>query len=257
VNYNGMIAPLCGTPLRGIAWYQGESNGHLVQQYRPLLYRYIRHYREHFDSPEAVVIVQQSPSFGKSVEFAPPEGWARVREAQASALQLPHTAIAAGHDTGMHNDVHPNRKVILGERMTAAALRAMHGEPDPRPTVADITFDQGAATVRVDSQTPTLEARRVELWDSKQQGKLAGRRHVAKAGVVHGFTLAGPDRVFHPAEATLDGTTLRVTSEAVTDPTAVRYGWQNFTLANVYDNDGRPLLPFRSDGWGTGHRAAE
>jgi sialate O-acetylesterase len=152
-------------------------------------------------------------------------------------------------DAGMYDDIHPLRKIVIGERLAAAALAMHRGEPDSAPRMERVAFVDSVAVIHLDSVTSSMEARRVEMREGKQRARPVGARYIAEAGVPHGFTIAGIDRVFHPAEATIDGQTIRVRSAAVLEPVAVRYGWSNFTLANIYDADGRPLPPFRSDAW--------
>ena len=249
--YNAMIAPLRGTPLAGIAWYQGESNSRISSDYGELFAALIEQWRRDFGDPDLPFAFVQLSGFGGVKWDETGDAWAWLREQQAAVEDKPHVAMAVAFDRGEHDGIHPNNKLEVARRLALAARRAggdaTAGEAGPR--YESVTFDGDAAVIRFKHVGDGLEARRVEM--SRAQGAALGTDPSAiiqPADVIAGFTLAGRDGVFHPATATLDGDAVRVRSEAVAEPVAVRYAWANFALGNLFRrDDGLPLAPFRTD----------
>lgn len=232
--HNGLIAPLHGLSVRGVLWYQGESNVWRAEAYAGTFKRLIQDWRTQFGDPQLPFLFVQLAAFLPLAENQPGAGgWPELREAQAAALTLPHTGMATAIDVGDANDIHPRNKRALGERLAGLALRelGLRTAPAGGPRLLGHMVQEGAIALRF--------------------GDTAGGLRAARAGEpLRGFLLAGADRRWHPAEARLDGDRLVLTSRAVPQPVAARYAWvNNPSEANVVGGDGLPLPPLRTDRW--------
>lgn len=229
--FDNMVAPLVPYALRGAIWYQGESNESTHALYARLLQDLIADWRRAWGLPALAFHLVQLPGFRAPLAHQPESGWARLREAQASALALPHTGMATIIDLGEAGDIHPTNKIPVGERLAQSALARTYARTlvPNGPLPAAVTF---------------ADSSRIELTDT--DGALTTTDGAAPAT----FFLAGEDRVFHPATAKIDGSTLTVTSPAVPAPVAVRYAWaDNPEGCNLAGASGLPASPFRSDRW--------
>lgn len=236
--HHGMIHPLLPYALRGAIWYQGETNAGRASEYHALFSAMIRDWRAGFAQGDFpffwVQLAAYRASGGDNTE------WAFLREAQDRTLALPATGQAVILDSAVsdHSDIHPRAKLPVGRRLARLALNRAYGLPgiaDSGPRFAAISpvpaTDSTPASLRITFQP---EDRRV--------------RHPAR--VLAGFEIAGEDRVFHPAEARIEGgRAILVSSPAVPAPVAVRYGWKNSPDAALQDDLGLPVPPFRSDNW--------
>ncbi|WP_158218430.1 sialate O-acetylesterase [Roseateles puraquae] len=232
--HNGLIAPLHGLSVRGVLWYQGESNVWRAEAYAGTFRRLIQDWRGQFGDAKLPFLFVQLASFLPLADNQPGAGgWPELREAQAAALTLPHTGMATAIDVGDANDIHPRNKRTLGERLAALALRelGLRGAPAGGPRV-----------IGHETRGDTLVLR---LADT------AGGLRPARAGEpLRGFLVAGADRRWVPAEARLEGDRIVLRSAAVAQPVAARYAWVNNTSeANVVGGDGLPLPPLRTDRW--------
>jgi sialate O-acetylesterase len=230
VLFQGMIAPILPATLRGVIWYQGESNASRAVQYRTLFPALIRDWRDAFGAPELPFLFVQLANFGKPEPGPGESDWAELREAQAGALALPATGMAVAIDVGEADDIHPKNKQEVGRRLALAALRVAHGR------------DQASSGPVFDSMT--IEGARVRL-----RFRNAGGGLVARGETLDGFTLAGEDRRFVRAEARIDGDTVIVESPQVPKPAAARYAWARNPAATLAGGDGLPAAPFRTDDW--------
>jgi sialate O-acetylesterase len=232
--HNGLIAPLHGLSVRGVLWYQGESNVWRAEAYAGTFKRLIQDWRTQFNDPKLPFLFVQLAAFLPLAENQPGAGgWPELREAQAAALTLPHTGMATAIDVGDANDIHPRNKRALGERLAGLALRelGLRTVPAGGPRLLGHVVQEGTIALRF--------------------GDTAGGLRPARAGEpLRGFLLAGADRRWHAAEARLDGDRLVLTSRAVPQPVAARYAWvNNPSEANVVGGDGLPLPPLRTDRW--------
>lgn len=232
--HNGLVAPLHGLSVRGVLWYQGESNVGRAEAYAGTFQRLISDWRGQFGDPQLPFFFVQLAAFLPLADNQPGAGgWPALREAQALALRLPHTGMATAIDVGDANDIHPRNKRTLGERLAALALHELGLRSDPAtgPRLRGHTVGGGEVTLRFD--------------------RTAGGLRTARAGEpLRGFYIAGADRRWQPAEARLVGDRIRVRSAAVPEPVAVRYAWvDNPSEANVVGGDGLPLPPLRTDTW--------
>jgi sialate O-acetylesterase len=236
--FNGMVNPLQGLPLRGVLWYQGESNVGRAARYGPALRRFIADWRRHFGQPELPFLYVQLAAFlPLERNTLAGSAWAELREAQRQALALPHTGMAVTTDVGDADDIHPRNKRAVGERLALLALRDVYQQP---ATVASGPRLLSAQPVQVAGTA------RMELRFADAQGGLLARG----GGALQGFAVADASRRFVPAQAQVQGTRVLVWAAGVKRPVAVRYGWvDNPSQANLVNGAGLPASPFRSDNW--------
>ena len=239
VLYNGMIAPLTPFPIRGVVWYQGESNTSDPVGYRALLPTMIRDWRAQRHEPNLPFIIVQLAPFGS--EAGNGLGWAETREVQQMVAQaLPDAALAVTTDVGTQHEIHYTNKQPVGERLALLARKLVYGEKDlvaSGPAFHSLRIDGSKAVVTFDSVGDGLTIR---------GGESSGVTVPADALV--GFTVAGADGQFVPANAKIVGpNTVEVSSPQVTHPAAVRYGFVNFPIVNLWNKNGLPAVPFRTD----------
>lgn len=228
--FNGMLQPLQGLGLRGVIWYQGESNVERAARYGAAFRGLISDWRRHFERPQLPFHFVQLASFRPLAENTlAGSRWAELRDAQRQALSLPHTGMAVALDIGDADDIHPRNKQEAGRRLALLALRDAYGK-----TVVDRGPRLRSAVPRGDH---------LELSFQAPHG-LA----VRGGGTLQGFAVAEGDGPFHAAEAQLVGSLVRLRSAAVPRPTVARYGWfDNAGMANLTGRDGLPAEPFRTD----------
>ena len=239
VLYNRMIHPLLDVPIKGVIWYQGESNSNTVQQateYRRLFSTMISSWRREWRGATGnfPFLWVQLPNFGK-VDSLPPAtaSWATLRESQAAALALPNTGQVVAIDLGGADELHPRNKQPVGARL---ALKAR-----------EVAYGQRVASSGPRYRRHTVTGGRITVELANVGGGIVSR---AQNGTITGFAIAGSDRRFVWAKARLEGDRIVVWSENVQDPKAVRYLWTNSPLAPVlYNREGLPLEPFRTDSW--------
>lgn len=229
VLYNAMIAPLIPYSIRGAIWYQGESNAGRAYQYRTLFPTMIRNWRTAWGQQFPFYFVQLANWHASKAE--PDESdWAELREAQTMTLREPQTGMAVTIDIGDENDIHPRNKLDVGRRLAAWAL-------------AD-TYRQ-----KVIQSGPLFEKSLIDGDKVKIQFKYGAGLKTIDGGPVKGFAIAGEDRRFVWADARIEGDTVIVSSAKVPKPVAVRYGWADNPIANLYNKAGLPASPFRTDDW--------
>jgi len=227
--YNAMIAPLRTVGIKGIIWYQGESNAPRGVEYKDVFPAFITDWRAQFGKPLLpfffVQLANMDPVQDKPVE----SDWAELREAQSKALKLPATGMAVAIDLGEANNIHPQNKQEVGRRLALNALEKVYGKPvnGTAPFFESLKLKNQTALIRIKSASP-LELR---------------------GTTINGFELAGADRVYYKAQARLtDGSTIEVTCDKVDKPLTVRYDWsKNPGATNLYDRGNLPLVPFRTD----------
>ncbi|HRX87064.1 MAG TPA: sialate O-acetylesterase, partial [Phycisphaerae bacterium] len=231
VLFNGMIAPLLPVRLRGVIWYQGESNHERAVQYRALFPALIRSWRAEWREPDLPFLFVQIANFGKAEPEPSESDWAELREAQLLSLKIPHTAMAVTIDVGEGNDIHPKNKQAVGDRLARAARALVYGE------------DLACSSPIYRSMTVAGDSIRLSFDH-------VGAGLVAQGGPLRQFAIAGADRRFHWADARIEGDTVVVTSPDVPAPVAVRYAWAaNPEGCNLYNQAGLPASPFRTDDW--------
>ena len=228
--YHGMVFPLLNLNIAGVIWYQGESNGNQGITYRQLFPAMISDWRIRFRQGYFPFLLVQLANFGEPTREAEAQGWPWLREAQAQALDLPYTGMATAIDVGDPYDIHPKDKRTVGERLALNALAIAYGKD---------TVHVGP-TYRSHQTVGNRVAVRFEHADGLR---------TANDEQLKGFALAGNNRVFYPAEATINGPTVTVMSDSVATPVAVRYGWAKNPVVNLYNRAGLPTVPFRTDDW--------
>ena len=235
--YNGMIAPLLPYSIAGAIWYQGESNAGRAWQYRDLFAQMILNWRQDFNHPELPFLAVQLAPWDKNrkrsiVEIAAAPGdsdWAELREAQDySAKVLKNVGIAVITDVGDKDDIHPTKKEPVGARLALAAQKIAYKKNIvwTGPTYDQVQFKKGQAIVTFKNTGSGLETR---------------------MGQVSGFSVAGVDQKFHWAKAEIAGKKVIVSSTAVPQPVAVRFGWADYPVVDLWNNEGLPASPFRTD----------
>ena len=219
--YNGMIAPLVPYALAGAIWYQGEANSGRAAQYRKLFPAMIQDWRRVWGQGDfPFLFVQIAPHQKMTPE---------VREAQLLTWQkVPRTGMAVTADVGNETDIHPTQKEPVGDRLALAARAIAYGEK--------ITYS-GPVYEAMKS-----DGNRVILSFTHVGGGL-----MAKDGQLKGFTIAGADGNFVPAKAEIDGNTVIVSAASIEKPVAVRYGWASTPEVNLFNQEGLPATPFRTD----------
>jgi len=236
VLYNGMIAPLLPYALKGVIWYQGESNVGRAAQYRSLFPALIRDWRARFGQPDLPFLFVQLANFTKALQVPAESAWAELREAQAQALTLPRTGMAVAIDVGEGEDIHPADKQDVGHRLALVARQVVYGDKQvvaAGPAFQSMRVANGQVHVKFSNATAGLQLR-------------------TGTTTLSGFAVAGADHQFHWASGTLVGSEVVLTCAAVPTPVAVRYDWANNPTGNLYNREGLPAAPFRTDQWVAG-----
>jgi sialate O-acetylesterase len=223
--WNGMIAPLTPFPIRGVIWYQGESNSTLERAplYNHIFRTLIEDWRHEWGVGDFPFLYVQISNY----KSTPAEDWAVLRDQQLKTLEMRDTAMAVTIDIGNPDDVHPTDKLDVGLRLARAARAITYGE---QVEYNGPLFRQA-----------TPEGASIRAWFDHAKGL------TAKGGAeVTGFEVAGSDGKFLPASARIDGETIIANSPSVSQPVYVRYGWANSPLCNLFNGEGLPASPFTS-----------
>lgn len=229
--YNAMIHPLIPFAIRGAIWYQGESNAGRAEQYRKLFPAMIDSWRTSWKQGDFPFYFVQLANFKDPKPEPGDSDWAELREAQTMTLKkLSNTGMAVIIDIGQAKDIHPKNKQDVGKRL---ALIALANDYSKRVEYSGPMFNSWSAA--------GSKARIV--FDHA-----AGLKTPDNAPLT-GFALAGPDRLWHWAQAKIVAGRVEVWSDKVTQPVAVRYGWADNPSCNLYNSDGLPASPFRTDNW--------
>jgi sialate O-acetylesterase len=232
IIYNAMIHPVIPFSIRGVLWYQGEANVDHANEYSRTFPLLIKSWRKEWNDEFPFLFVQLA-SFGSDESSNAGNKWPELREAQLKTLSLPKTGMAVTTDVGDAKDIHPKNKQVVGQRLAAMAMNDVYGFPQTcsGPVYQGVAFSQGEAILS---------------FTSTGKGLLAKNRY----GQLIGFEIAGPDRKFFFADAKINGEKIIVKSDSVPNPVAVRYGWSNAPVdINLYNVDGYPASPFRTDQW--------
>lgn len=225
--YNAMVAPAINYPIKGVIWYQGETNSNVERaaMYQRIFPAIINDWRKQWQEGNFPFLFVQIAPFTS----VPQEDWAVIREAQRRTLSVANTAMAVTVDIGNPTNVHPADKQDVGHRLALAARALAYGEP----------IEYSGPLYR----QATVDGHAMQIWFSHTTGGL-----VAKGGgALTGFEVAGADHTFVPATAKVDGDTVLVSSPSVTDPAYVRYGWANYPTVNLFNGDGLPASPFTTE----------
>lgn len=229
--YNGLVAPALPYAIKGVLWYQGESNVGRPADYYALTSTLVQDWRTHFQRPDLPFLYVQLANINAAKKEPGESNQALVRDAQRRLLALPRTGMAVIHDVGEWNDIHPLDKQTVGHRLALAAEKVAYGDAK---IVASGPLYQG---MKIAGNQATLTFASV------------GTGLVAKGGgQLAGFTVAGADHKFVPAQARIEGNKVIVSSDQVAAPVAVRYAWaDNPEGANLSNKEGLPASTFRTD----------
>ncbi|UUO04515.1 sialate O-acetylesterase [Blastopirellula sp. J2-11] len=228
VLYNAMIYPLIPYPIAGVIWYQGEANTTRAAQYHQLFPTLITDWREQWGQRDFPFLFVQLAPF----RYGPrdPEACAELREAQRLTLQLPNTGMAVTTDIGDIRDIHPRNKQDVGQRLALWALAQAYGKKEivhSGPLYAGYTVEEDSIRIRFSHIGSGLVARNDE-------------------SLTH-FTIAASDKKFVEAKATIEGDTVVVRSTQVANPVAARFAWRDDATPNLFNLEGLPASPFRTD----------
>jgi sialate O-acetylesterase len=229
VLFNGMIAPLIPYAIKGAIWYQGESNAGKAWEYRTLFPTMIKGWRSAWKQGDFPFLFVQLAPFGRTTTVPGENNWPELREAQLYTSQtLTATGMAVITDLGETSDIHPRRKAGVGGRLAVAARAIAYGETiEPSgPIFKDMSINGDKAVLSFQHVGKGLEA---------------------QGGLPLGFTVAGEDRKFYNALAEIKDDKVIVWSDKVQKPVAVRFGWAMYPYVDLWNKDGLPASPFRTD----------
>jgi sialate O-acetylesterase len=243
VLYNGMIAPLIPYAIKGAIWYQGESNAGNGLEYQTLFPRMISDWREKWNQGDFPFLYVQLANYMAPQSKPSEGGWAYLREAQLKTLSLPNTGMASAIDIGNAADIHPRDKLDVGLRLALAAKHIAYGQ---NLVYSGPIYD--SMTVEGNKIRLTFKQTGSGLQMSTPPWTPTGIPAPAPTELT-GFAIAGANKNWVWAQAQIDGNTVVVSSDQVASPVAVRYGWANNPPCNLYNKEGLPASPFRTDDW--------
>jgi sialate O-acetylesterase len=231
VLYNAMLAPLFPYAIRGAIWYQGESNAGRAEQYRTLFPAMIRDWRAAWKQGDFPFYFVQLANWKARPVDSNDSEWAELREAQTLTMrEAASTGMAVAIDIGNPDDIHPRNKLDVGLRLARWALADTYG-------------------MKLEQSGPLYAGHKVEGGRVRVTFKHSGGLKTRDGAPPAGFYVAGADRKFVPAEARVEKGEVVVWSKAVPAPFAVRYAWADNPSANLYNSEGLPASPFRTDDW--------
>lgn len=239
ILYNKMLHPLEPLSVRGMVWYQGEANSHTVetmQQYGITLSAWTKELRTRFENEDFLMLAVMLPRYGRMASTSPTKdvespiahGWAWIRESQAKLLELPGTGLANTIDLGHLTNIHPTDKRPVGKRLAL---------------IAENLLKPGS----VEWSGPQMESMKVDGSTAVVSFTHADGLKTTDGNDPTAFWIAGKDGEWKPAEAKIDGQTVRLTSDQVKRPVAVRYGFASFPQVNLVNGNDLPAVPFRTD----------
>jgi sialate O-acetylesterase len=230
--YNAMISPLLNYKIKGAIWYQGESNAGRPGDYFDLFSTMINDWRNHWDEGNFPFLFVQLPNFMDARNEPSESDWALLREAQLKTLSLPNTGMAVTIDIGEWNDIHPVDKKDVGDRLALAAEKIAYGD--------DVVYSGPFY------RSMKIEGDKIILsFTNVGSGLISKRNDRLKY-----FSIAGADKHFVWAKAKIEGDKVIVWNDKILNPVAVRYAWaDNPEGANLYNKEGLPASPFRTDNY--------
>ena len=228
--YNTMVAPLINYQIKGVLWYQGETNTGKPQEYRKLLPALIADWREKWKQGPFPFLFVQLPNF-MEVKYLPSESqWAELRSGQLKSLSVLNTAMAVTIDAGEWNDIHPLEKKVVGERLALAARKLAYGDEKlvySGPIYKSSLKEEGNIIIEFDH--------------------IGSGLMVKGGGDLNHFAIAGADRKFVWADARIENNSVIIRSDEIKNPVYVRYAWaDNPEGANLYNIEGLPASPFEA-----------
>lgn len=231
--YNAMIAPLTNFAIKGVLWYQGESNAGNAGEYMELFPAMINGWRRAWNQGAFPFIFVQLPNYGFPDSQPNQSNWAEFREVQLKTLSVPNTGIAVTIDLGDEMNIHPINKQDVAKRLTLSALKIAYQKIE---VYSGPLFD-------------SMEIKNGKVYLSFTQTG-SGLMVKDKFGYLKEFAIAGQDQKFVWAKGSVEGDKVVVYNENISEPVAVRYAWSNNpSQANLYNKEGLPASPFRTDNW--------
>jgi sialate O-acetylesterase len=230
--FNAMLHPLIPYTIKGVIWYQGETNAPRAHQYQTLFPLIITDWRKRWNQGDFPFLFVQLANYRRADTIPSESDWAELREAQFMALSLLNTGCATAIDIGEANDIHPKNKQEVGRRLALQAFKLAYGQ---------IIQADGPILEKV-----TQEGNKIRVSFTSVGSELMVKD---KYGYVKGFAVAGKDGKFHYAKGTISSNNeITLESAMVPAPLYVRYGWAtNPDDINLYNKDGLPAFPFRTD----------
>lgn len=230
--YNGMINPLTGFSIKGVLWYQGESNWDRAEQYRELFPAMIADWRKKFGDQDIPFLYVQLANYHKKTVIPADSYWAELREAQDLTQKIKNTGMVTAIDVGDSANIHPKNKQEVGRRLALLAEKQIYNLPVDSVSASFSSF-------KIKNNTMLL------TFNNTYDGLKS------KSAVPGNFQIAGADRHWYWAKAKITSkNTVAVYHEQVEKPVAVRYAWEdNPAEANMINAKGFPLFPFRTDNW--------
>jgi sialate O-acetylesterase len=229
--FYGMLQPFIGTPIKGVLWYQGESNVSKAKEYQTLFPTLINSWRAAWKQGDFPFLYVQLANNNPAKKMPAESKLAELQEAQSMTLSLPNTGMAVTNDLGEWNDVHYKNKSVVGERLALVAENIVYGDKSVIHSGPVLT-------------SYTIKGNQVILQFSNVGGGLITK----DGGPLQYFSIAGANKKFVWANAKIEGNSIIVWSDAIAEPVAVRYAWaDNPTGANLYNKEGLPASSFRTD----------
>lgn len=226
--FNAMIHPIAGYSIKGAIWYQGESNAGVAQYYNELFEAMIQDWRLYWKQGNFPFLFVQLANWLERKSEPSESNWAALREAQTETLQLPKTGMALAIDIGDEKDIHPRNKQDVGKRLWLAAQK--------------VAFCEDLVYSGPKYQSHIIQGNKVIVTFDHTGGGLEARN-----GSLTGFALAGNDGKYYWADGTIEEGKVVLTSENVAEPVSVRYAWADNPVCNLYNKEGLPAIPFRTD----------
>jgi sialate O-acetylesterase len=224
--FNGMISPLTASTIKGVIWYQGENDVPGLVWYKPLFPNLIQSWRDAWDLGDFPFYHVQLPPYDYGRTNS-----AFLREVQMKSLSIKNVGIAVTLDVGDFKDIHPPHKKEVGERLALWALAKDYGQKD-------LVYSG-----------PIYKSQKIEGRKIRLSFDYTGSGMVAKDGTLANFMIAGADKNFVSAKATIDKNTIVVSSDKVAKPVAVRYAFDNAGVPSLFNKEGLPASSFRTDDW--------
>lgn len=227
--FNGMLSPAVNYAIKGVAWYQGESNTERYQDYQKLLTSLIHDWRTRWNQGNFPFIIAQLPNLNETIGIPAESNWASLQYAQLRTVQtVDNTAITVNNDLGEWNDIHPQNKLDVGKRLALAAEKLAYG--DKNIVASGPTY-----------QSMKIKGNKIELSFTDCGDGLISKN----GGPLKQFAIAKADKKFVWANATIKGNKIIVWNDTIDHPVAVRYAWaDNPDGANLYNKNGLPASLF-------------
>lgn len=253
--FNGMVHPILPYAIRGVLWYQGESNTGNASLYRTSFPLLIKDWRQHWQQGDFPFYFCQLANYRPKTNQPGESVWAELREAQAKTLSVPNTGMAVLIDTGESEDIHPQTKQIAGERLAKIALAKTYGRDvvSSGPVYTSMKIEGTAIRLNFDQLGGGLVAKEVPATYAvmRKAGNTAPLVRNSPHSQLEGFAICGEDKKWVWANAKIDRDTVLVSSDQVPAPIAVRYAWSDNPTCNLYNQSCLPASPFRTDDFRT------